>query len=66
VSNEWDTLFSGRKLDKRVRENIEYIQIDALVSTSEGDVVYCGILKHYILNKNGLDKIFFARFSGEN
>jgi hypothetical protein len=61
VSNEWDTLFSGRKLDKRVRENIEYIQIDALVSTSEGDVVYCGILKHYILNKNGLDKIYLCQ-----
>ncbi|MFM7399483.1 MAG: hypothetical protein ACKO4W_01135, partial [Bacteroidota bacterium] len=58
VSNEWDTLFSGRKLDKALRKKIEFIQVDALVSTSEGDVIYCGVLKQYILNKSGLDKIY--------
>jgi len=28
VSNEWDTLFSGRKLDKALRKKIEFIHID--------------------------------------
>ena len=60
VSNEWDILFSGRILsDKDTQKKIEFIQIDAVVESSEGDIIYCGLLKEFRLNKTqGLDKIY--------
>lgn len=61
ISNEWDILFSGRKLDPEYREKLEFVRIDAVVPTTSGDVVYSGILEYYYLSKTGLDQIYLKK-----
>jgi hypothetical protein len=66
LTNEWHYLFSGEILDFPdvigESENIEIIQIDLLASTSEGSVIYSGILQDYYLSKdNGLDRIYLSQ-----
>jgi hypothetical protein len=73
--NEWYYLLSGEILNlpekaslrsyfKALRQSkvrIQLIQVDALVNTSEGDVLYCGSLNDYYLSKdNGLDRIYLT------
>lgn len=64
INNEWYYLFSGEILDSELpgeSASIYFIQIDALVQTSEGTVVYCGILEDYFLSRdNGLDRIYLS------
>lgn len=60
--NEWHYLFTGEILDfPRVigkSENISFRFVDVLVNTSEGSILYMGILADYLLsNEGGLDRI---------
>lgn len=66
LNNEWHYLFTGEILDFPDvigdSENVEMIQIDLLASTSEGSVIYSGILLDYYLSKdNGLDRIYLSQ-----
>lgn len=59
VPNEWYYLFSGRILDDY--QLIELIQVDLLTHSSEGDIIYCGVLKDYFLNAQGaIDRIYLS------
>jgi hypothetical protein len=50
-----------RILNKPAKK-VQWIQVDALVNSSEGDVIYSGILKDYFLSKdNGLDRIYLSQ-----
>jgi hypothetical protein len=65
LNNEWHYLFSGEILDfpgvPGDSRNIEIIQIDLLANTSEGSIIYSGILQDYFLSKdNGLDRIYLS------
>lgn len=65
LNNEWYYLFSGEILDlldaPGESKNIEMIQIDALVNTGEGIMIYCGTLENYYLSKdNGLDRLYLS------
>ena len=64
INNEWYYLFSGEILDTEIpgeSADIDFIQIDALVQTSDGTVVYCGTLEDYFLSRdNGLDRIYLS------
>jgi hypothetical protein len=64
INNEWYYLFSGEILDTELpgeSKDIYFIQIDALVQTSNGTVVYCGTLEDYFLSKdNGLDRLYLS------
>jgi len=64
INNEWYYLFSGEILDSEIpgeSNEIYFIQIDALVQTSNGTVVYCGTLEDYFLSRdNGLDRIYLS------
>jgi hypothetical protein len=54
LSNYWEIL------TKR-KTKIQMIQIDALVNSSEGNVIYSGILENYFLSQtNGLDRIYLT------
>jgi hypothetical protein len=45
----------------RPSKKIQWIQIDALMSSSEGDVIYSGILNEYYLSRdNRLDRIYLS------
>jgi hypothetical protein len=66
LNNEWHYLFSGEILDfpdvPGESENIDFIQIDLLANTSEGSVIYSGILQDYYLSKdNGLDRLYLSQ-----
>jgi hypothetical protein len=66
LNNEWHYLFSGEILDfpdvPGESENIEIIQIDLLANTTEGSMIYSGILQDYYLSKdNGLDRIYLSQ-----
>jgi len=66
LNNEWHYLFSGEILDFPdvigKSENIEIIQVDLLANTSEGSVIYSGILQDYYLSKdNGLDRLYLSQ-----
>jgi hypothetical protein len=55
-SSDWDYLLSGRinNISKK-----DFIVVDALVESSEGDMIYVGILAKYFLNKDkSLDRIY--------
>lgn len=58
VSNHWYYLFSGREVKYNTRMDFDLIQIDALVPTNEGDILYSGILHSYFLDRYKLDKIY--------
>lgn len=58
INNDWYYIFSGRILQEKVKL-IDFIQIDALVNTSEGEYIYCGILEDFFLTKEGgLDRLY--------
>jgi len=49
--------FSGRILDNP--ENVEFVQVDILVKSDHGNLIYCGILNNYYLSPDGsIDKIY--------
>jgi len=57
INNEWYYLLSGRVLDNA--SEIDFIQVDALVQTSEGVVIYCGVLHDFYLNSDGgIDRLY--------
>ncbi len=57
IKNDWYYLFSGRILDNP--ENVEFVQVDVLVNSDHGSVIYCGILNNYYLSPDGsIDKIY--------
>lgn len=65
VNNEWYYLFSGEILDfldtPGESKQVEMIQVDVLVSTGDGTMVYSGTLENYFLSKdNGLDRIYLS------
>jgi hypothetical protein len=68
--NEWYYLFSGEVFyhsKKLEPANIFLIQIDVMVSSSEGDIIYSGILEDFYLSKdNGLDRIYLRNVYRRN
>lgn len=63
--NEWHYLFSGEILDfpdiQGSARIAELTFIDALVSTSEGSVIYSGILSSYVLSSStGIDRLYLS------
>ncbi|HYG20806.1 MAG TPA: hypothetical protein VD816_17835 [Ohtaekwangia sp.] len=65
VNNEWYYLFSGEILDfldtPGESKQVEMIQVDVIVNTGEGTMVYSGTLENYFLSKdNGLDRIYLS------
>ncbi len=59
INNEWYYLFSGRMLD--TAEEIDFIQVDALVQTPEGVVIYCGVLNDfYLTSDGGIDRLYLV------
>ena len=65
LNNEWYYLFSGEILDLEQpgeSKNIDLIQVDVLMQTGEGPLVYSGTLEDYFLSKdNGLDRIYLSQ-----
>lgn len=58
INNDWYYIFSGRILKEKVKL-IDFIQIDALVNTADGEYIYCGILEDFFLTKEGgLDRLY--------
>lgn len=61
IYNDWDKYFSGHVLPPAEREKIDFIQLDVVVNTAKGDVLYTGVLKNYSLNKDqGIDRVFLT------
>jgi hypothetical protein len=65
LHNDWHYILSGLILDFPGQpgdsENVNTIWIDALVENKEGNVIYSGILKHYVLSKeDGLDRLYLT------
>ncbi|MCD9016436.1 hypothetical protein [Parachryseolinea silvisoli] len=63
--NEWHYLFSGEAfyLSKNINpSSIAFIQIDVVMGSSEGDMIYSGILEDYYLSRdnNGLDRLYLT------
>lgn len=59
INNEWYYLFSGRLLEDA--DEIDFIQIDALVQTPEGVVIYCGVLNDfYLTSEGGIDRLYLV------
>jgi len=66
--NEWHYLFSGEIYDfERIdghHKPIDIKYINALVDTSEGPIIYMGILADYVLSKTGgIDRIYLSDVS---
>ena len=60
INNEWYYLLSGKIL-KGKTEQVDFVQIDALVNTSEGNFIYCGILHNFTLTRDGgLDRLYLV------
>lgn len=64
-NNEWYYLFSGRIMDfdnhPGSSEGIaEYPFINVVIETKEASYIYRGFLQHYILSKDGLDRIYMS------
>ena len=61
IYNDWDKYFSGHVLPPAEREQIDFVQVDVVVNTADGDVLYTGILENYTLNKDqGIDRVFMS------
>jgi hypothetical protein len=63
--NEWHYLFSGEILDfpnvSGNADEISFSVVDAMVESSEGSLLYSGILSSYVLNKDsGIDRIYLS------
>ena len=63
----WENLFTGKILDEEKQKALHeqgFILVDALMNTSEGDVMYRGILEEYFLSQNdGLKYLIFSAVS---
>jgi hypothetical protein len=64
-NNEWYYLLSGKILDypggSGESGKVQIVQADVLVDSSEGTVIYSGILKEFYLSKTeGLDRIYLS------
>lgn len=58
VNNEWYYLFSGKLTD----EEVDFIQLDILVNSDKGTMLYSGILDDYFLNKEGgIDRLYLIK-----
>lgn len=58
--NEWHYLLNGKIL-KNQSNNIILIQVDVLVNSTEGNLIYSGQLEDYFLTKeNSLDRIYLT------
>lgn len=60
--NDWHYIVTGEILDSESNENIsidiDFIYVDCLVDSSDGLIIYSGILREYYLDKEeGLDRI---------
>lgn len=61
IYNDWDKYFSGHVLSPAERAKIDFIQVDVMVGSAEGDVLYTGVLQNYTLNKDqGIDRLFLS------
>jgi hypothetical protein len=59
--NEWHYLLSGEQDNLSNRNKIILVQVDALLNSSEGNVIYSGILDNYFLTKdNSLDRLYLT------
>jgi hypothetical protein len=59
--NEWHYLLSGEDDTIGSKSKILLVQVDALVNSSEGNVIYSGILDNYFLTKdNSLDRLYLT------
>lgn len=62
IYNDWDKYFSGHVLPPEKRKRIDFVQVDVVVNTAEGDVLYTGVLRNYTLNKEqGIDRLFMSQ-----
>lgn len=58
VNNEWYYLFSS----KLTNEEVDFIQLDILVNSDKGTMLYSGILDDYFLNKEGgIDRLYLIK-----
>ena len=61
IHNDWDKYLSGDVLRRETGQDFDYVQVDVLVDTSAGDVLYSGILDNYTLNKDQMiDRLFLS------
>ncbi|MEM9527078.1 MAG: hypothetical protein AAGA31_10735 [Bacteroidota bacterium] len=61
IYNDWDKYISGAVLRRETGLDFDYVQVDVLVATAEGDVLYSGVLENYSLNKDqGIDRLFLS------
>ena len=59
IFNDWDKYFTGHVVLNEERANFDYVQVDVVVGSSEGDILYSGSLANYSLNREqGIDRIF--------
>lgn len=63
--NEWYYLFSGRikdfpKYEGSSKGITDYPFLNVVVEYKEGTYIYRGILEHFILSKDGLDRIYLS------
>ncbi|MFQ5708029.1 MAG: hypothetical protein ACE5HO_11295 [bacterium] len=57
-NNEWYYFMSGEIIAK----DIDFVWIDALVQTSEGSIIYSGLLQDFYLSKDGgLERIYLTQ-----
>ena len=70
LGNEWFYLFSGEILDPTATVDpsaVLLIQVDVVLNSSEGDIIYSGILEDFYLSKeNGLDRIYLRNVYRRN
>lgn len=65
-NNEWYYLLSGRILNfpdwyGSEAGKVAKVQVDVVVETKEGSVLYCGLLDEFYLSKDGLDRICLSQ-----
>ncbi len=61
IYNDWDKYFSGHVLPPAERKKIDFIQVDVMVNSDKGDVLYTGVLQNYSLNKDQkIDRLFLS------
>lgn len=61
IHNDWDKYLSGSIVRRETGEDFDYVQVDVLVETGAGDVLYSGVLDNYTLNKDQMiDRLFLS------
>ncbi len=64
--NEWHYVFSGEILDfpnitGQSDVRVEFLYVDALVKTAEGEILYTGYLSHYVLSSSsGIEQLYLS------